>query len=317
MASGPLGIHPALRPWYGAGLRYVYLDDEAFTCLADEREKSFEQDCSMTMAKPMQGSVEGGPRYADRTPPQGRPVRQTAQPSTGQTAGEGGSFGRPPWQTEQSPQARQSSQLRQTPSAGQEILQRNQDVQSQQGPQASELPPEQWPQVWQSCLASTLSSAKGAPVLWTYWALGEDLSGAPNAPRRDILRHILGELNLPRGTHCFWPIAMPSTEPAVASQGIDIQENINTQSSISLEANAPIFLAGLNILSPRVCVVMGSKALKTILPNTKTGPFQQTQYGRMLFLVLPDMDMLLDDNERIPRVVAYLRTALQPFMARR
>lgn len=317
MASGPLGIHPALRPWYDAGLRYVYLDDEALACLAEEREKSFEQDCSVTMAKPEQGSLENGPRYADRTPPQGRPVRQVVQQGAGQPTRQAGSFCRPPRHAGQSSQMHQPTQEYQSPQIRHEIVQHNQERQTTQGPQASVLPPEQWPQAWQERLTSTISSAKGAPVLWTYWALGEDLSGAPNAPRRDILRHILGKLNLPRGTHCFWPIAMPSTDSTSAAQSTDIQEDIGTQASIPLEANAPIFLAGLNILSPRVCVIMGSKALKTILPNSKTGPFQQTQYGRMLFLVLPDMDMLLADKERIPRVVAYLRTALQPFMGRR
>lgn len=39
MAAGPLALHPALRSWYAAGLRHVYLDDEALACLADDREE--------------------------------------------------------------------------------------------------------------------------------------------------------------------------------------------------------------------------------------------------------------------------------------
>lgn len=325
MAAGPLALSPALRPWYAAGLRYVYFDDEALKALGASKEvhavpnaipsAMSDTQTAQSTSQSKRSSQPNRPdlvqqqttavRYADRTPPQAglNSRRQAAQRQD--HTNQDWSQNRAHNEEQQSPQANaQSNRLAHH---------------LQEGPQATTIPLDQWPQIWQERITNTLATAKGAPVLWTYWALGEDLSGAPNAPRRDILRRILGELNLPRGTHCFWPLAMPCKELTSerSSQYAQEGETHNAQTDIELQANAPIFLAGLDILAPRVCVIMGSKALRTIIPNSTTGPFQQTQYGRMLFLVLPDMDMLLAESERIPRVVAYLRSALQPFMGRR
>ncbi len=296
MAAGPLALHPALRSWYAAGLRHVYMDDEALARLAEKRDEQRAETKAATTAQAVRADMVSA-------------QVQRKHGGHGKQGVQGDQIGRL--------QARhaQREQVQNLEAATPQGPQASPVIPNIQGPQATTMPPEHWPKAWHDCLQSTLSTAKGAPVLWTYWALGEDLGGAPNAPRRDILRRILGELNLPRGTHCFWPIALPDGDAPIP-QGGDTGEEPTQATGLHLEANTPIYLAGLQILAPRVCIIMGSKALRTIIPHSTTGPFQRTQYGRILFLVLPDMDMLLAENERIPRVVAYLRTALQPFMGR-
>lgn len=318
MAAGPLSLHPALRGWYAAGLRHIYLDDEALAHWGSASEEGAVAEKAVGTTRC--GAPEGA-SYAHRTPqtmprPQGAPsqnvssYRQARQAEAKQEADRA---------QQEADRARQASEYARQ--SMQEPLSRLDGQPSRfaqgiaQGPQPSDLPVEQWPKAWQERLNSTVATSKGVPVLWTYWALGEDLSGAPNAPRRDILRQIIGALHSPRGTHCFWPIALPS-EDTLASQATENTAEGVVSQPMELLANAPLFLAGLTILAPRVCVVMGSKALRTILPHSTVGPFQQTEYGRLLFLVLPDMDMLLAERERIPRVVAYLRSALSPFIGR-
>lgn len=300
MAAGPLDLHPALRGWYAAGLRHVYFDDDALQSLAEARAQKQAQAQTGRASKEKIGQ---GPQTSTHNIAQGNAQSFAAQRQKRQEAGQAAQLRQAPEYASakaDSASNTQSSVKTQNP-------QKPQGLQSRQSSQtltkqASTVPVDQWPMPWQERLKATLASAKGAPVLWTYWALGEDLGGSPNVERRDILRRILGELAMPRGTHAFWPLALPSRE--------------TKEGAFELEANVPIFLAGIELLAPRVCVVMGSKALRTILPSCTTGPYQQVEYGRTLFFVLPDMDMLLNENERIPRVVAYLRGALQPFARR-
>lgn len=158
----------------------------------------------------------------------------------------------------------------------------------------SPLEPEAWPAQWRSLFERTPS---GAPLLWTYWALGDDLGGAPDIQRRELLRQILGDLAMPRGTHCFWPVSLPDD-------------------SGELTSDIPIFLAGVERLAPRACIIMGSRALQAAAPGLRLRPFQQARHRGRLIIVLPDMDMLLKEPQRAKAVVAYLRPALAAFARR-
>lgn len=158
-------------------------------------------------------------------------------------------------------------------------------------PQSSPLlPPEHWPHLWRERLAAT----RPAPVLWTYWALGEDLSGAANPARRELLQRLLRDLAHPAGTHCFWPAALP----------------VNGR---ELEANPDIFWSGVAQLKARALVVMGLPAVKALELPPRLRPFHQTRHNGRLVVVLRDLDLLVEENHHYDGVREFLRQALAQF----
>ena len=152
------------------------------------------------------------------------------------------------------------------------------------------LPPDHWPRLWQERLAAT----RPAPVLWTYWALGEDLCGTPNAARRALLQKLLQDMAHPAGTHCFWPAALPT-------------------SSRELEANAEVFWSGVALLKARALVVMGQPAVKALELPPRLRPFHQTRHNGRLVVVLRDMDFLVEEAHHYDAVREFLRQALAQF----
>ena len=180
------------------------------------------------------------------------------------------------------------------------------------GPSATPLPPQQWPAPWRDLFART---PQPAPVLWTYWALGLDLSGCADAARRDTLRRILGALQQPKGSNAFWPVAMPdapaANSSAYAEAAPDVT-NVAPNLGPDVVADTALFLAGLERIAPRLVVVMGSKALRAFAPDVRARPYQQIPWRGRLLIVLPDMDNLIAAPATVEAVIAYLRTALKP-----
>ena len=154
---------------------------------------------------------------------------------------------------------------------------------------ADALPPQQWPAPWQERLHAT----RPGHVLWTYWALGEDLCGTPNPARRDMLRRLLADLAHPAGTHCFWPVALPGED--------------------GLMPNGEVFWAAAGLLKARAIVVMGSPAVKVLGLPAGLRPFQQTRHRGKLIVVLRDMDALAEEQQHYESVRAFLKEALAPF----
>lgn len=162
---------------------------------------------------------------------------------------------------------------------------------------APPLPPEHWPRPWRERIKLT----RPAPVLWTYWALGEDLCGTPNTQRRELLRRLLGDLGHPPGTHTFWPAGMP---PASAASPVQ---------TATLEAQPQVFWAGVDMLKARALVVMGSPAVKALDLPVRLRPFQQTRHNGRLVVVLRDVDFLVEESHHYDAVREFLRQALAPF----
>jgi hypothetical protein len=170
------------------------------------------------------------------------------------------------------------------------------------GASASEMPagaplPEKWPRLWRECLQKT----QAAPILWTYWELGRDLGGAPDPGRKKLLQGLLKGLEHPKGTHCFWPSALPpegTGEP---------------------EADASLFWAGVRLLKSRAVIIMGSGALRAVLPPAearKLRPHMQKRLWGHTLVVLHSPDTLiktLADETQAKALHAFLRTALEPF----
>jgi hypothetical protein len=166
------------------------------------------------------------------------------------------------------------------------------------GPEASLAAPDpaSWPAAWQERLKKT----RIAPVVWTYWELGQDLCGAPDPKRRELLQDLLHDLAHPPGTHCFWPLALPGRDGG----------------GEELEANASAFWEGVRLLRGRAVMVMGSQSLHSLaLPDRMLAmrPFQQDRYQGSLLIVLPSPGMLIEESRRILALREFLRHALAPF----
>jgi len=167
------------------------------------------------------------------------------------------------------------------------------------GSQASQAPPgfADWPAAWQE----QFKKIRAAPVVWTYWELGQDLCGSPDPKRRELLQELLKSLAHPPGTHSFWPVALPD-------RGGDGEQR--------LEANAPVFWEGVRLLHGRAVVIMGSQALSSLaLPEGMLAmrPFQQLRHQGRLLIVLHSPDILNREPQRMQALREFLRQALAPF----
>ena len=206
---------------------------------------------SLFHAAPPAAAVAGRP--ASARPVSGRPVPARPAQHQGQQGQQGqrppsAPYGQPAQRAQQGQQAAQqvqqrSSFSRSAAAAAQQAPQPSPPSAPQSPAQAAPmpiLPPDHWPPQWQQRLQAT----RPAPVIWTYWALGQDLCVEPNAARRDLLRRMLGALAHPAGTHSFWPVALPG-------------EN-------GLEANAQIFWSGVHMLQARAILFIGSPAVSAL-----------------------------------------------------
>ncbi len=166
-------------------------------------------------------------------------------------------------------------------------------------------PPEEWPALWRQQWAKVRIPS---PVVWTYWSLGEDLSGHAHAERGALLRQIIGSLQLPAGSSAFWPVALPVVAPPAPAE--QMTQADKEKASAELIAAPEIFLAGLRRIRPRYCITFGSRALKTFAPHAGLSPYTFTQFMGHRLLALPDIDILLADSSPLPAVIAFLRTAV-------
>ncbi len=156
------------------------------------------------------------------------------------------------------------------------------------------LPPEHWPKPWQELLQKTAP----APVVWTYWNLGEDLTGNASDERRAFLRKILGDLALPKGTNAFWPAAM------------------SLQNGQEPMAHTQAFWSGVQMLKARAVVVMGQPATKALELPPDLRPFMQARHNGCFVVVLRDVDLLISEPHLYANVREFLRKSLAAFAKR-
>ena len=301
MAASTVVLSEQIRPWYNAGLRFL-----------------FDEDGSIAQAM---ADAQSARQITQQSVPASQPVPQSQQYSAQPHAV-------PPSQGAHSASAEQRPSLREQPSQNQHTTpqqhssqqptsQQNyaqqQDARGQQSPArrpAQATPsravpprhspslvihptnksPEEWPEQWQGYWAK---AHVPSPVVWTYWSLGDDLSGHADPKRREVLKKLIGSLHLPRGTSSFWPVAASGQHPD------------------ELTPAPEIFLAGLRRLRPRYSVVFGSKALKSFMPESTLRPYLFTQFLGHRLIALPDVDYLVKSPNMLAPVIAYLRTAIK------
>lgn len=152
------------------------------------------------------------------------------------------------------------------------------------------LEPDAWPTYWQQLLQRTPPTPS---LLWTYSSLSRDLGGAADAAHRDFLRHILGDMKLPKGSHAFWPLNAYPYGPE--------------ESEHTVQAN--YFLSGVKHLNPHTVILMTGKAptelglehLRLLIPAIVQGK---------RFVVTPHVDTLMQDSGRYSQLMTFLRALL-------
>ncbi|SIN86837.1 hypothetical protein [Halodesulfovibrio marinisediminis] len=271
MAASTVVLSEQIRPWHNAGLRFLFDEDGSIAqAMADAQAVASAQP-SAPVVEPASSTVAPGQSQAQQQ------YQQSVQQQTSQ---------QPVQQVTQRPQA---SQQRPVPQG-----QRQAAVPPRVMPSLvihpTNKPPEEWPQQWQAYWSKVHVPS---PVVWTYWSLGDDLSGHADPKRREVLKKLIASLNLPRGTSSFWPVAASG------------------ESAGDLTAAPEIFLAGLRRLRPRYSVVFGSKALKSFMPDSKLRPYLFTQFLGHRLIALPDVDYLVKSPNMLAPVIAYLRTAIR------
>lgn len=152
------------------------------------------------------------------------------------------------------------------------------------------LEPEAWPTYWQQLLQRTPSAPA---LLWTYSSLSRDLGGAADAAHRNFLRHILGDMKLPKGSHAFWPLNTYPYGP---------EESEHT-------VQATFFLSGIKHLNPHTVILMTGKAPTELgLPHLRLLVPAIVQGKR--FVVTPHVDTLIQDSGRYSQLMTFLRALL-------
>ena len=279
MAASTVILSEQIRPWHNAGLRFLFDEDGSIAqAMTDAQAAAFAQPAPVAQpaSSPVAPAQQASQQYQQTTP---------QQPASNQLQ----------QQTQQKSQAAPSAQAsQQRPQRSAQQGQRAPAVPPRAMPSLvihpTNKPPEEWPQQWQNYWSKVQIPS---PVVWTYWALGDDLSGHADPKRREVLKKLISSLNLPRGTSSFWPVAASG------------------EAAGDLTPAPEIFLAGLRRLRPRYSVVFGSKALKSFMPDSTLRPYLFTQFLGHRVIALPDVDYLVRSPNMLAPVIAYLRTAIR------
>ena len=156
------------------------------------------------------------------------------------------------------------------------------------------LPFEQWPPAWRA-LRTRRPMPEHPLVRWTYGGLGDDLTGTPDADRREVIVRMLRMLGHPGGTHVFWPYALPGDVPP---------------------AGASLFWSGVRLFAPRVLLLFGSDARDALAMPRTLLPFSQERLDGRFVIQLPRPQAFVGDEAAFARAQVFLGRLLQ-FCSRR
>lgn len=293
MAVNSLSLAECLRPWRNAGL-YTLLAEPGETAFAAADECVEELPPGMRDERPLAPAAPAAPAAsADFS----RPHRQrtdalpadaggagASQAATHAVARSGPASG-PPSAPANDPQPGLASGPQPGPASG---PQPGLASGPQPGPAGGMADlAAAWPAPWQALLARTRPS----PILWTYAELGADLHGRGIPERSDCLKNIIRQLQLPKGSSTFWPLALDMCAPGASA--------------------SPEFVQGLALLKPQAVILFGGgDALLSQLCLDLNGPFQQTFTQGSLFLLLPEFSVLLRSGDALNAAIVFLRASL-------
>jgi hypothetical protein len=175
-----------------------------------------------------------------------------------------------------------------------------------------------WPPLWQFVLDRT----RPAPLVWTYAELGTDLTSQGSRERSELLRSLINQLQLPKGSSAFWPVWLPSgtsdVDLSVPSEGRSATASVgNAEPDASpldlfpLNGSHRFFQQGLRFLQARLVIFFGQRAFDlAALSAPLSMPFTQRIHGGILFVLLPDFAQLFASASQVDATRVFLRGAL-------
>lgn len=162
---------------------------------------------------------------------------------------------------------------------------------SQTRPRASKMPPVPFSPEWEALWHQMAVGSPRPLAVWTYPELGTDLRGDASADRRRVLQELIAALKMPRGSHAFWPYALPpENTPAV-----------------------DMFLSGLARFRPASVLLMGDRAASDLAPigPLPAGALQNCLCRGCRFVRLPDMSVIAGSSASVrARLIEFIRTSL-------
>lgn len=125
-------------------------------------------------------------------------------------------------------------------------------------------------------------AAKNPKVIFTYYELGQDLSGGADPQRRVFLKKFLTRLSWPAGTTTFWPVGA-------------FHDNI-------IHVDADLFWRGAVKLMAGYLACFGQRALDVVCPGASIG--QVVMKNDILVYALPDLaDLIAMDESNLESAI--------------
>ena len=141
-----------------------------------------------------------------------------------------------------------------------------------------------WDHIWESYEPALARQGK---TLWTYWDLGYDLGGRPNPQRRKLLKTVMDQLNWPKGSIAFWPMAYLWGD--------------------ELLPNPDFFWRGVRKAGARGVVCLGRRAFGALFPD-KDFPGQTFTHNNVRVLALPGpAELAANSSDSMKKVLDALR----------
>ncbi len=130
-----------------------------------------------------------------------------------------------------------------------------------------------------------------ATTVISYWELGFDLCGQPDARRRGLLQRIIQDLRRPRGSIAFWPYATLDAGALVPSQ--------------------EFFWRGVHAVQASVVLSFGDTLFRALFPHLDVN-CDVHQAGTVQVHRLPSLECIAsDDEETYNRTIAMMTALLQ------
>ncbi|MDR1489852.1 MAG: transglutaminase family protein [Desulfovibrio sp.] len=158
-----------------------------------------------------------------------------------------------------------------------------------------------WPDPWKAIFEKTIR----APLLWTYWELGRDLTGGGDPGRAKFLRDLIFRLDLPRGSSAFWPVCLGTAAEAPADD----------KAAICPEERE-IFYQGLRLIRPLMVIFFGTECADNVcLGLENLNPFGFQIKDGALYVFFPPLERLLANIAAVDLCAEFLRKVFSDFPA--
>lgn len=187
MAPVAINVAPGLRPWRQAGVTHLLLDATVASAL--RAAATVAPGNRVERARPPAPPMPPGAPEATTPPPGLAAPRHNSRPNAAGTPPASG--------VSAAPVAAPAPAAVPAPAA------------ASARPVSTPPAAAPWPAAWESLWQQMSASGGRAAAVWTYAELGTDLRGQASQARREALQALIRDLKLPRGSHAFWPYALP------------------------------------------------------------------------------------------------------------